>query len=368
MVLNKICGFTMPPKPILLMPICALILYTGCASTKEIQTHLNKKGYPLDYLHDSEKVEEKYHVHVCLTDAVDSSLFNTETIVEKTRGSVVPLLVVYFWNYEYSCTLGTATLEESLVDFIAKAFLKESLRSARYISGLDNNDCDYQLTLTINYHNTGGPYKQAGSLLILPYGYSYSWSELGGPVVTDITLTARMTQADSIVMDKRYSEEQTSMLIRQKGRTAAQYRDHFANSLVESLALAMKQCIEDLVADINIIVAGDSLTVEPLSKAEMDSLSTYPAVSPGYQEEFKEELPAGYLTIHIKGDRRFQGRYMGVHKGYVYLVDDPKLYMIKESLITSILDDGADVTAETLSKRGLRGNVLKYDDVVLIRR
>jgi hypothetical protein len=357
----------MLPKPLLLLPIFALILYTGCSSTREIQTHLNRKAFPLDYLHDSKKVDEKSRVQVCLMNTVDSSRLNPTTIVDKTSGYIVPLLAVNFWDFEYSCTLGSATLEESLADFAAKAFLNESLRSGRYISGLVNKDCDYQLSLTINHHNTGGPYKQSGSVIFLLSFYSVSQYEMGGPVVTDITLTAWMTQADSVVMDKQYTAEQTSNLIRQERRNVIEYREHFANSLVESLSMAMKQCIEDIVADINTIVAGDSLASEPLSKAEMDSLIADHTLSSSYQNQSQEVLPEGYLTINIQDERIFHGKYIGGQKGYLYILDDTILYMIKESLILSILDNGTDVTAETLSKRGWRGNVL-YNDVIRIKK
>lgn len=113
------------------------------------------------------------------------------------------------------------------------------------------DSCDFELEIFIVDHVTSGPYREHGSFLYTLVSGSYINWLTAGPAVSRVTLTAKLTKANTTLLQKTFHVEQTTNLPRTAYRETKELQADFSNSMVESLFQAFKQVIEDIVEEIN---------------------------------------------------------------------------------------------------------------------
>jgi len=228
------------------------IVFMGCASTNAIKKALDKQVFPITYLYDSKIEEEKIDDGVYIKPIQNNSQsLNKTAQVVKTKGLIVPLLVFNMWDYQYDCDLGESGVQEDIPEFVRKSLIEESERSGKFRIVQSVDSCDYILEMSINDHSVGGPYRENGFAYFALYFYGYNYRETAGPATSHVSLTAKLIKGEDVLFEKELLAEKVSAPLKRQYRKTNELYTDFSNSMVESLSLAYKQVIEEIVIEIN---------------------------------------------------------------------------------------------------------------------
>lgn len=236
-----------------LMLAVLLVISVGCMARTQIQTDLNRQSYSLAYLHDTKQEEGGMgDKKICLTSFQDKSDgFKGRTEVSQTESSFWPLLVFWYWNYQYESVLGRNGIQGEVDEFVKRSFLEESSRSGRFKIVEQQEPCDYDLTVSIDSHVTKGPYAMRGHVFFALFFWTMGVHETAGPAVSQVKLGVKLNKGTSVALEKAFLGERIMAPLTQRYSDASLLRKEFANSMVESLSYAFKQAIEDAVKEIS---------------------------------------------------------------------------------------------------------------------
>jgi hypothetical protein len=216
-----------------------------------LQKSLSKYKVPIDYLHDSKKnicvKKDTVYINDLLKLIIDSN-----TTVSKINYTLIPLI---FFNYEETnllVKLGQSSIKPKYNDFFINSFLTETQRSGCFISKnqLPKNN-QYILEISIDSCKTESIYQMKSTLIFLLIAFSSRSREIGFPSTTILNANLILRKDDKILLKKNYNIERQQPFIISNVKNTDQLRSDFTTNMVESLSLTTKQCIENIVSDLN---------------------------------------------------------------------------------------------------------------------
>jgi hypothetical protein len=255
----------------------AAIIMTGCAGT--LKTDLQGGVYPINYLMDSDECTQKSPVTIRLgkvsyCDAFTS--FKEAMEVKRKFSYFIPLILVNFGGDFYNCELGRASIDRSVTDFVRSSYRKEAARSGCF-QLVDSDIADYTLDISIVEHETKGPYNFYFYAFFAFYVYGYGYGQTAGPGRSDVKLEITLRDGKADVLKKQFESSVQTEALKNKN-DVSELRQHYVISMVESLSMAFKDCIEKSIESIN-----EKITGKPSHKKKKA-----PA-APTRQQEVKDE-------------------------------------------------------------------------------
>lgn len=226
------------------------IFVTSCSVSKVLQKSLNSYKAPIGYLHDSRKTD------VPATDSMvirmNNQPLDSLTKVSRLHGLFLPLIVFNYSELNMSVKLGQNSIQQSYPDFFADSFTEESKRTGCFgITNREPTDSLYTLDITIDTCITNSKYRRTTTVMFLFFAYSMSFGEMGFPAETNLQVTTKLRKGNVLIAEKRYSIKHKQPFLNSVQRNPDRLRFEFTENMVESLSLSTKQCVEDVVKDIN---------------------------------------------------------------------------------------------------------------------
>lgn len=226
----------------------------SCSGSKMLQKSLQKYKAPIGYLHDS-KIDDYLKKDTIFISAINNKGIDSITSVSKMKGKILPFIIFNYTETNMKVELGQSSIEQSYHDFFTNSLIDESKRSGRII--VDNRDPGknpYSLEINIDTCNVRSKYQRNTTVLFFLIAYSMSFQELGFPSETNLVVTARLKKEGKMISEKSYRVKRTQPFLNSQSINSAKLRSDFTANMVESLSLSTKQCIEDLIKDLNIVM------------------------------------------------------------------------------------------------------------------
>ncbi|MDD4994323.1 MAG: hypothetical protein PHR83_19040 [Paludibacter sp.] len=236
------------------------LLLVSCSETKMLQSSLLKLNSSVEYLHDSPETScfKPKQVYV----NIDNAPIDTITTVSKLNGLLIPLIVFDYYNIEMKVKLGQSSIQENYNNFFFNSIAEESKRSGCFnVTDEKTNDSIYSLDLKIDSCNTISKYRKSFIFMYLFFAYSYSYSESGSPAETNLQVSAKLRKGDSLIYEKKYIVKRNQPFVPQPGMNSNKLRADFTTNMVEGLSLSTKNCIEQIVDDVNTSIHGSKGSV-----------------------------------------------------------------------------------------------------------
>lgn len=233
----------------LYISLIALVIMS-CSEAKMLQKSLGKFDAPIGYLHDS-KITDCPKTD-SLVVWLNSQSLDSITNVSKLNTKVLPFLVFNYTEVNMKVKLGQSSIQQKYDDFFANSLVDECKRTGCFaISDREPNDSFYTLDITIDTCSTNSKYQRSTTVLFLFFAYSYSFQEAGFPAETLLKVSARLKKGNELIAQKSYIVNRTQPFIPTPNKTINNLRADFTANMVESLSLSTKQCIEEIINDVN---------------------------------------------------------------------------------------------------------------------
>lgn len=245
------------------------LLLVSCSGSKMLQTSLLKLNSSMGYLHDSPKSSCPRNNQVYVT--IQNSPLDTITSVSKLNGLVLPFIIFNHFETTMKVKLGQSSIQEDYNTFFVSSLADESNRSGCFnVSNDLRNDSIHTLELTIDTCNTTSKYRKSFTFYFLLYYYGWNISESGSPAETNLQVSAKFRKGNSLVYEKKYVIKHSQPFVNSIAN-ANKLRSDFSINMVEGLSLSTKECIEQIVADINISLYGSA---RPVMKVDGENLTS----------------------------------------------------------------------------------------------
>lgn len=223
---------------------------SSCYESKFLLENLNKCYVPLEYLHDSKINECDKSTSIALTKC-DIHVFDAETSVTKINHKVLPFIVFNYEEINLAVKLGQNSLEQNYYIFFRKSFDTESQRTGCYSLTDNPEESDYSIEITYDTCEVNSIFQRSSTVIFVLAAYSMNFQELGFPAKTDLVLNVKLKKENDLVFEKKYSVERTQPFV--KSQSNKIYNDFVVN-LAESLSMGTKDCIEQIIKDINQVI------------------------------------------------------------------------------------------------------------------
>lgn len=222
----------------------------SCSEAKMLQKSLGKFDAPIGYLHDS-KITDCPKTDSLVVWLNNQSL-DSVTNVSKINTKVLPFLVFNYTEVNMKVKLGQSSLQQKYDDFFAGSLADETKRTGCFaITDQEPKDSYYTLDITIDTCTTNSKYQRSTTVLFLFFAYSYSFQEAGFPAQTNLKVSARLKKGNDLVAEHTYVIDRTQPFIPNPNRNITNLRADFTANMVESLSLSTKQCVEEIILDVN---------------------------------------------------------------------------------------------------------------------
>ena len=221
---------------------------TSCSGSKMLQKNLSKFQAPIGYLHDSKIVDSPKNDTIFIS-AINNKGIDSITTVTKINSKILPFLLFNYTETNMKVELGQSSIEQSYNDFFTNSLIDESKRSANFV--IDPRSAgknQYSLEINIDTCNVRSKYQRSTTVLFFFVAYSMSFQELGFPSETNLVVTAKLKKEGQIISEKSYRVKRTQPFLNSQ---SIKLQSDFTANMVESLSLSTKQCIEDLIKDLN---------------------------------------------------------------------------------------------------------------------
>lgn len=235
---------------ILSVLLFALVLFS-CSQTKMLQKSLQNYRAPMGYLYDSQIMEGPKNDSLIIW--VNNKSLDSLTSVTKLKGRVYPFIVFNYIESNMGVKLGQSSLEQTYDDFFSTSLANESERSGSFtISNTSSSDSLYTLDIEIDTCTTNSKYQHSTTVLFLFFAYSISYEERGFPSQTNLKVTTKLRKGNDLIAERSYSVDRTQPFLNQNLVSVDRLRADFTANMVESLSLSTKQCIEEIIQDVNV--------------------------------------------------------------------------------------------------------------------
>ncbi|MDR2026951.1 MAG: hypothetical protein LBQ01_05240 [Prevotellaceae bacterium] len=211
---------------------------------------LRENRVPVDYLHDSKIADCDRSDGIALT-AFDGHAFDTDLSVTKINGEVFPFLFYNYIEKNFAVKLGQMSLDRDYSDFFKESFAIESGRTGCYSLVDEPAENDYTLEIVYDTCITVSKYHQNTTIIFLIFTYSIYSQEVGFPAQTDLSVHVTLRKGDEIILDNKYFINKTLPPIPSDNMNINKMRFDFVSNMAESLSLGTKECIEQIIDDIN---------------------------------------------------------------------------------------------------------------------
>lgn len=215
-----------------------------------LQKSLGNFNAPIGYLHDSQIIDSPKPDSLIVW--LNNKSLDSITNVSKINALVLPFLVFNYSEVNLKVKLGQNSIQQKYDDFFASSLVDESKRTGCFgISNLESNDSLYTLDITIDTCTTYSKYQRSTTVLFLFFAYSISSSELGFPAETNLRVSTKLKKGSVLIAEKSYAIKRTQPFIPLTNVGVNNLRADFTANMVESLSLSTKQCVEDIINDVN---------------------------------------------------------------------------------------------------------------------
>lgn len=250
------------------------LLLVSCSESKMLQSSLMKFNSSIAYLHDSPASNYPRNKQVSII--LNNTPLDTVTSVSKISTLVLPFIIFDYYDAKMKVKLGQSSIQEDYNTFFTGSLTEESKRSGCFdVTDQQTADSVYTLALTIDTCNTLSQYRKNFLFMYLFIAYSYSYSESGSPAETTLQVTAKFSKGSSLVYEKKYNIKRTQPFINPSRWNSNKLRADFTTNMVEGLSLSTKECIEQIVADVNTSLYG---TARPIMQVEEVPVTPLPPV------------------------------------------------------------------------------------------
>ena len=227
-----------------------LVSLWSCSGSKMLQKSLEKYKAPIGYLLDSKTTDclQKDTVFIRL----NNNGLDSITTVSKMKGKVLPFIFFNYTESNMKVGLGQSSLEQSYHDFFTGSLIAESKRSGCFVADdRTPGSNQYSLEITIDTCKVRSKYQRNSTVIFLLFAYSMSFQELGFPSETDLVISTRFKKGEKVISEKSYQIKKTQPFLSTQSANVNKLRADFTANMVESLSMSTKQCIEELLNDIN---------------------------------------------------------------------------------------------------------------------
>jgi len=233
----------------LYISIFALIV-VSCSESRMLQKSLGNFNAPIGYLHDTKIIDSPKTDSLIVW--LNNKSLDSITNVSKINAKILPFLVFNYSEVNLKVKLGQSSIQQKYDDFFSSSLIDESNRTGCFgISNLDSNDSLYTLDITIDTCSTYSKYQRSTTVLFLFFAYSVSASELGFPAETNLKVSTKLKKGNVLIAEKSYAIKRTQPFIPSSNKSVNNLRADFTANMVESLSLSTKQCVEDIINDVN---------------------------------------------------------------------------------------------------------------------
>lgn len=231
--------------------ILLLALITiSCSESKMLQKSLIKFKSPLGYLHDS-KISNLPKTD-SLVVKLNIGTLDSVTTVSKMRGLTLPFIVFNYFEKNMLIHLGQSSIEQEFNDFFISSLIDESKRTGNFgISSDSSNDSFYTLEVNMDTCMTHSKYQSTTMGIFVVFAYSVSSNEMGFPAETNLHVSTKLRKGSTVISEKDYTIKRNQPFLSSRSRNSNKLRADFIANMVESLSLSSKQCIEDMINDVN---------------------------------------------------------------------------------------------------------------------
>lgn len=237
------------------------ILPLGCV--KQLTSDLQSGVYSIDYMLDSKECKQKAPITIHLKNVNYDKEFTTFKDFSSAKMKFwyfIPLAIVNFGGTVYDCELGKASIKKDVVDFVKSAYIKEANRSGCF-QLVESENADYNLEVTILNHETKGPYSSYFYFYFALYLYGYGYGQNAGPGQSKAVIKTTLKDKNGSIIERQFAKKtKTEMLY--KKNDVSELRWNYVNSMVESLSMAFKDCVEKSVLSINEEINGKQQSLE----------------------------------------------------------------------------------------------------------
>lgn len=231
--------------------IFSIIFLASCSESKMLQSSLSKYKVPINYLYDS-KVNNCIKKDTIFINGLSKLNFDLTTNVTKLNQKVIPLLIYNYSEINLNVKLGQSSIDQQFSDFFINSFIAESQRSGCFISNKQlANKGQYSLDISIDSCKTTSVYQRKNTVIFLLFAYTMSFQELGFPSKTILNVNINLRKDDKIVFTKNYKIDRQQPFVFGRTNNTEKLRSDFTTNMVESLSLTTKQCIENIINDLN---------------------------------------------------------------------------------------------------------------------
>jgi hypothetical protein len=215
-----------------------------------LQKSLGNFNAPIGYLHDSKKIDSPKTDSLIVW--LNTQSLDSITNVSKINSKLFPFLVFNYSEVNLNVKLGQSSIQQKYDDFFANSLIAESKRTGSFgISDQDSNDSFYTLEIKIDTCSTNSKYQRSTTVLFLFFAYSVSSMESGFPAETNLMVSTKLKKGSDLIAEKSYAIKRTQPFIPTQNTSVNNLRADFTANMVESLSLSTKQCVEDIINDVN---------------------------------------------------------------------------------------------------------------------
>ena len=234
---------------LLLIPL----FLASCSESKMLLKSLNKYRAPLEYLHDRKINECEKSTGISLV-VFDNQTIDSLTSVSKINHKVLPFLIYNYEEINLAVNLGQSSLEQSYYEFFKQSFAVESQRTGCYSLTDNPTDSEYTIEIVFDTCKINSKYQRNSTVLFFLIAYSMSFQEIGFPAKTNLVLNLKVKKADNLIFEKTYSIDKEQPFINARMQDVNKLRSDFVTNMAESLSLSTKDCIEQIIFDINQVI------------------------------------------------------------------------------------------------------------------
>jgi hypothetical protein len=214
---------------------------------------LSKFHAPLNYLHDSKSADYDRNTQISWNIA-GPRIMDSSMVVNKISQKIKPFLFYNYTEVNLGVNLGQNSLEQDYKTFFRDAFQTESTRTGAYTLNSGAEKKGYYLEIQLDTCQTRSTYHSNSTTLFFLIAYSTYFQEIGFPAETVLTANVKLHRDQDLIFEKNYSVHRSQPFIEQQSTNVNNLRSDFVTNMTESLSLATKGCVEQIIQDLNVAV------------------------------------------------------------------------------------------------------------------
>jgi hypothetical protein len=230
------------------------LLLISCSGQKALMKTFSKYQIPVGYLYDSEIADCDTLVRIFVK-IPDEQVLGEDLSVTRIKSKILPFIFFNHVETSYAMQLGEMSIDRDYCDFFRESFTEESRRTGCYSLTDEPAGEDYTLEIVFDSCKTVSKYQETSTVIILIMSYSMYFQETGFPAQTSLSVSATLRKDDEVIFTKNYFIENTQPFLPVNNRNMDRMRLDFVTNMAESLSLGTKECVEQIIQDVNSMIA-----------------------------------------------------------------------------------------------------------------